>query len=1048
MKRHFLQIRGKSIILLTMLLGLFLIFSNTGFSQTLDKPEAPILSLIGDDGAYNKTYYPDGRIHIPPSANGAREFLIPVWIDNRWRYYPTAPKYVPFDITSFNFAIVYDATAIRAIGVQKFGYLDEREGYEPYAKHFNITWHDVKDMSYKEVFVENPNPQNPPFIERNKGRMIRIVGTATSNHLPVTDKGDFKILLYVRFKVVPEVGTRYLAPRTPIYIKNDTIRYNDWNVAKEPPFKRQREYDPDYVSDYPFDANYRFHGLGGIDNLYLGSIENYVPGSVTVWISDRVPKFGFDINRGTGQFEQLRRIREELYEVTDPITVDSASRNPTFGTRLMGLYNDEPRTRLTDIVIESDQEWLQFRTGTPGAPAGSEKNPIRNIVRKGYIDYIDNNILGDERDPLDRPTDKDLPVKLQIICNPQRLSLDGRSEKAGVYVGYLTFSSPVAQVSPVRIKVTFIYFRNPFEGGLRGRNFGILLTLKNSQGMIGDSSKVIFGTGYRATDGVDSLFGEFAYGEPLFTNVFNARFFPLNEEVKQVVPFGFGDWAPNDELTRTTVRNGPLYINGSRDIRSITDTTQSILYYCRFSTPNDGDYPIVIEWDTLDFPPGAQLFLRDSLNGNHFNVNMRQATPLGGGRFSYVIGDPRWKSFIIEYTLPRVIRYVDAEGKPRIKNGWNFLSMPVRPTNTFWKVFYKNAINIPFQFSQNQYQQEELLRPGVGYFIKYPDEIVDTTFVGTSIFRIQRDVLGGGDAVRLYTGWNTIGSLSVPFNITNLELDRFDNNNIPDVTVTLAKGIYGYLTNRGYVEISIIEPGLGYWLYSNRGGYLKMISSGKFGVDNPYSEKENILARSSKLLIRDNDQKEGTLYMVSDDNLDLGNFALPPRPPFDLFDVRFANDANIENSNSTVMMLQGVEYPLSIIMENPDADYTFVDAATGEVFGTINKGTSGTVKVALCKSNAIRVLKSDNFSGIDIVSYPIPVSSFSNIKYNVPENGDVSIQVYDLLGNEIATLLNEYRSAGEYNDVRFDATALSSGRYILKMTVAGQNVIRTISVIK
>ncbi len=1048
MKRHYLQMKSKGIILLTMLLGLFLILGNNAYSQTLNKPEAPLLSLIGDDGAYKKAYYPDGRIHIPPSSGSPREFLIPVWIDNRWRYYPESPKYVPYDITSFNFAIVYDATAIRAVGVQKFGYLDEREGYEPLAKHFNISWYDVKDLSYKEVFVENPNPQNPPFIERNKGRMIRIIGTATSNHLPVTDKGDFKILLYVRFQVVPEVGTGYLAPRTPIYIKNDTIRYNDWNVAKEPPFKRQREYDPDYVSDYPFDANYRFHGLGGIDNLYLNLVEQYVPGSVTVWISDRIPKFDFDINRGTGQFEQLRKIREELYEVTDPITIDSASRNPTFAYRLMGIYNGEPRTRLTDITIESDQEWLQFRTGTPGAPSGSEKNPIRNITRKGYIDFIDNNILGDERDPLDRPTDKDLPVKLQIICQPQRLTLDGRSEKAGVYVGYLTFSSPVAQVSPIRIKVTFIYFRNPIEGGLRGRDFGITLTLKNSRGAIGDSAKVIFGTGYRATDGVDSLFGEFAYGEPLYTNIFNARFFPLNEEIKQIVPFGFGDWAPNDELSRTTVRNGPLYVNGSRDIRSVTDTTQSILYYCRFSTPNDADYPIIIEWDTLDFPPGAQLFLRDSVNGSHFNVNMRQATPLGGGRFSYVIGDPRWKSFIIEYTLPRVIRYVDSEGKPRIKNGWNFLSMPVRPTNTFWKVFYRNAINVPFQFSQNQYQQEEYLRPGVGYFVKYPNEVVDTTFVGTSIFRIQRDILGGGDAVRLYTGWNTIGSLSVPFNISNLELDRFDNNNIPDVTITLARGIYGYVTDKGYVEVSIIEPGLGYWLYANKGGYLKMISTGKFGADNPNREKENILARSSKLTIRDNDQKEGTLYMISDDNIDLGNFTLPPRPPFDLFDVRFANDAYIENNNSTIMMLQGVEYPLTILMENPDADYTFVDAATGEVFGTINKNAGGTVKIDLCKSNAIKVLKSDNFSGFDLTSYPMPVSTFSNIKYNIPVSGDVKIQVFDILGNEVVTLLDGYRSAGEYNDIQFDATKLSAGRYIIKMTQGSESIIRTVSVVK
>jgi hypothetical protein len=46
---------------------------------------------------------------------------------------------------------------------------------------------------------------------------------------------------------------------------------------------------------------------------------------------------------------------------------------------------------------------------------------------------------------------------------------------------------------------------------------------------------------------------------------------------------------------------------------------------------------------------------------------------------------------------------------------------------------------------------------------------------------------------------------------------------------------------------------------------------------------------------------------------------------------------------------------------------------------------------------------------------------------------DVSLIVYDVLGREVAVLVNERKPAGEY-EVLFDASGLSSGVYILRMT--------------
>ncbi|MBM4172709.1 MAG: T9SS type A sorting domain-containing protein [Ignavibacteria bacterium] len=53
----------------------------------------------------------------------------------------------------------------------------------------------------------------------------------------------------------------------------------------------------------------------------------------------------------------------------------------------------------------------------------------------------------------------------------------------------------------------------------------------------------------------------------------------------------------------------------------------------------------------------------------------------------------------------------------------------------------------------------------------------------------------------------------------------------------------------------------------------------------------------------------------------------------------------------------------------------------------------------------------------------------TTINYQLPEDGHVTIKVYDLLGREVATLVNENKQAG-YHKIDFDASRLTSGIYI------------------
>jgi len=65
-------------------------------------------------------------------------------------------------------------------------------------------------------------------------------------------------------------------------------------------------------------------------------------------------------------------------------------------------------------------------------------------------------------------------------------------------------------------------------------------------------------------------------------------------------------------------------------------------------------------------------------------------------------------------------------------------------------------------------------------------------------------------------------------------------------------------------------------------------------------------------------------------------------------------------------------------------------------------------------------------------NYPNPFNPSTNIKYQIPESGLVTLKVYDVLGNEIETLVKEEKSFGSY-EVEFDASKLPSGIYFYRL---------------
>jgi hypothetical protein len=68
-------------------------------------------------------------------------------------------------------------------------------------------------------------------------------------------------------------------------------------------------------------------------------------------------------------------------------------------------------------------------------------------------------------------------------------------------------------------------------------------------------------------------------------------------------------------------------------------------------------------------------------------------------------------------------------------------------------------------------------------------------------------------------------------------------------------------------------------------------------------------------------------------------------------------------------------------------------------------------------------------------NYPNPFNPTTVIEYSIPSQSLVSIKVFDMLGREVQTLVNETKNAGSYV-VNFNASSLPSGAYFCKI-VAG-----------
>jgi len=355
-----------------------------------------------------------------------------------------------------------------------------------------------------------------------------------------------------------------------------------------------------------------------------------------------------------------------------------------------------------------------------------------------------------------------------------------------------------------------------------------------------------------------------------------------------------------------------------------------------------------------------------------------------------------------------------------LNEGWNLLSVPLKRNNMFYKSLFPGSNSYAYTFD-NGYVQIDTLKVGTGYWLKFP-VAQNISLTGNQLNSIS---------IPIKTGWNLIGGLNGIIPVSSVE------TNPPGI---LASPFYEY--NQGYQIANQIVKGKGYWIKSNSDGTLQLTISGLKRGNNfteiNFDEIDHLIISSGN-----SHSKVFLLNRVMDKTF----FELPPKPPGQIFDVRFEDQTNlIFDGEEKLLTIQSEQLPvkirLSFTSNNSSIKIRFLDGKEIQLSGTnefyLNTKSELSFFVSYANKNFEQKNLSRNFQMSDV--FPNPFNSNTKIRFYIPvlSNNDsfiAEVRIYDLLGRIITKTINEVKAG--YHEFSFNAEEfnLSSGLYFCELVI-------------
>ncbi|MBI5477068.1 MAG: M6 family metalloprotease domain-containing protein [Ignavibacteriales bacterium] len=383
-----------------------------------------------------------------------------------------------------------------------------------------------------------------------------------------------------------------------------------------------------------------------------------------------------------------------------------------------------------------------------------------------------------------------------------------------------------------------------------------------------------------------------------------------------------------------------------------------------------------------------------------------------------------------EFFLPA---FIDISGlNMSFDQGWNLFSVPFGNKNLTSSAISMDITQPAFEFSDG-YSPEDTLKLGKGYWIKLDS---------SKAIILTGDVVAS-DTVGLKQGWNLIGSLS--YDVTKLNVTAIS-------PMKLNSDLIGYTNPTGYFNTTALIPGLGYWLKASCDGQLIMNSGVNnqtdmitqtnvnklFDLESNFGKEYTNVAGLNFSDVLGNIRK--IYFILEDEKLDLDQYEMPPCPPPPIFDVRYSDQKNISSflhKDKLKINISGGKPPIQVKWYGWNIENDVYLEIESKKILLRNEGKI--LIENMVNDNIYLVRKNESLPRYYNLeqNYPNPFNPETKIKYQLPAQSRVVIKIYNLIGQEIVTLLNAVQEAG-FKEIEFSMNYLgtssgASGVYFYKM---------------
>jgi hypothetical protein len=352
-----------------------------------------------------------------------------------------------------------------------------------------------------------------------------------------------------------------------------------------------------------------------------------------------------------------------------------------------------------------------------------------------------------------------------------------------------------------------------------------------------------------------------------------------------------------------------------------------------------------------------------------------------------------------------------------------------------------------FSFS-NQYLVNTEMSPGQGYWLK-------TRTFDEETYPVRGPGLESSE-FELNEGWNLIGSLADTVAVDSI---------IDDDGILTGTPVYQF--NGGqYSAANQILPNKGYWIFAQQQGSVSMeINTDPSAVpgvlenDRAITDlmsQNNLSGIESKSVLRfGSGTNSATLYISGffvDEETQM-QYILPPMAPDPILDVRTDQNSRLIHDGNARLLISASEYPITVELDqdfnDPDSAYSLRLEREGESLSlSLFPGQQQVI------SGEYDVIELTRMSSNEMVAetrlypnYPNPFNPSTTIHYQLSEQANVTIEVFDVSGRRVGVLTNEIMRPGEYR-VSFDAGNLASGIYFIRFVAGNHTELRKITLIK